>query len=852
MPPEYQELLGALFDVRPVDESGELDVAKLTSLSPQIDLRPLAPAPQPPTNQSRFIRVPQSSRPARKPALIHHDEQAISSSQPPSPDRMDMLRELETELNAPHDPHAVLTRAGAYLATPVVTGKPRIRPILPKKAEPSDRDLHNRILAEIRRPVPVENEASQLQPSPVPALQKEEPGGQQITPVVFGRDSTAIHAWYAKAKPRIIAPAPRKHIFGRIARVALISSLLIGAFAYLAWYGIGMKARIVEHSTSGVQALESAKENLSTFDFVGASDDFSLAYEQFTQAGKGLTVFGASIGSILSGLPGGSKLGTAQNVVEIGKLVADAGQAMSDAFAAIAKTSMLLNPQTGTDMYLAALITPVRNALTRADKNLERVTTLMASVAVDDLPEDKREQFIELSEKTPEFRGLVSQALGYTDFLGRLAGSNGEKRYLVLFQNPSELRPTGGFAGSYGIIVFKDGKFKEFYSDDVYRIDGQLKELYVPPLQLQHITPNWAMRDAAWFVDFSASARKVASFYAKEEGKRVDGVITINPKIVARILEATGPLEMPEYGLALASDNFLATVQNEVEYGKNKELNKPKQIIVDMTPRLIARLASANRDTWLAVVQAFMTGMEERDVLMYFTDTKLQQFAQQHGFSGTVHNGPEDYLMVTFSNIKGSKSDAVTDTSLTLDTQLAATGSVRQALTITRKHNGGSSPYGFYNRQNYSFVRVLVPQNAKLVSISGNTKLSYAPMLNYVKTDFLRDPDLEQLENTMQREQGIVTFQESGKKEFGFWMVVDPGEIKTVELEYEVPIVSPENYQLYVQKQPGLEVSQFNWTLHTPTDRTVRDATPRLTVTDTGYRFTGVLEKDMALRAVLE
>src|SRR3989344_28805 len=97
------------------------------------------------------------------------------------------------------------------------------------------------------------------------------------------------------------------------------------------------------------------------------------------------------------------------------------------------------------------------------------------------------------------------------------------KKYLILFQNPSELRPTGGFPGTYGVVTFKDGKLQDLKVDDVYNLDGQLQELIVPPIQLQHITPNWGMRDANWFIDFPTSARKITAFYKKESGYEVDG-----------------------------------------------------------------------------------------------------------------------------------------------------------------------------------------------------------------------------------------------------------------------------------------------------------------------------------------
>lgn len=851
MPRDYTDMPGALFDVRPVSETGDVDFVRMSSLSTQLDLRPIRNVER--VNPNRVSVLHQN---------ISHNKQRVAragvlkqKSRFNSSDRESILRELEAELNVASDPRTILASVGARVLNSGFTQKPYHRQVILKRSQSQiEKDFHRKIISEIKRPIAHEEE-EEPDTMPLPELPMETalPNAAELASSdVFGQDRSAIHEWYSPRaeQPTLVRASSG---IGHKIRKALIPTLLCAVFVFAGTrYGIGVKDRVIERSVSGVVALENAKENLKAFDFVGASEDFSLAYERFTQAGDGLNVFGASISSLISGIPGVGKLQSANGLIEIGKLIADAGQAMSDALDAVAKTGVLLNPQSGTNMYLSNILAPVHEALSRADQNLARISSLLGSVNLDDIPGDKREQFDELNARLPELRGLVGQALGYAQFMERLAGSRGEKRYLILFQNTSELRPTGGFPGSYGIMVFEDGKFKEIYADDVYNIDGQLKELYVPPLQLQHITPNWAMRDAAWFVDFNASADKVMTFYEKESGRRVDGVITINPKIVSRILDSVGPLAMPEYGLTLTSKNFLSAVQNEVEYGDNKEQNRPKQIIIDMVPCLLAKLISANGTTWLSVVQAFMAGMEGHDILMHFSDAKLQQFVLERGFSGEVEDVDSDYLMAVFTNVKGSKADAVTDTSLILNTKLEQS-SVIHTLDITRRHNGGKSKYGFYNKQNPSFVRVLVPKGSKFISISGNSQLSYAPMMNYPKTDFLRDADLKNLEATMRKEQGITVFEESGKTEFGFWMVVDPGEIKTVELKYEVPAsYARSDYQLYVQKQPGLELSQFEWVLNVPPDRIVGDATPRLTISNDGYRFVGTLPKNLSLRAILE
>jgi len=73
-----------------------------------------------------------------------------------------------------------------------------------------------------------------------------------------------------------------------------------------------------------------------------------------------------------------------------------------------------------------------------------------------------------------------------------------------------ELRPTGGFIGSFGLLNFENGKLGNLNVNDIYAIDGQLKGHVAPPDELLHFLgqPNWYMRDSNWSPDFPISAER--------------------------------------------------------------------------------------------------------------------------------------------------------------------------------------------------------------------------------------------------------------------------------------------------------------------------------------------------------
>src|SRR3989338_10264347 len=814
------KIISAMFDIKPVDDSGNIDISKIYNIQPVLNL-------------GRRFRINKSGKVSfknQKPAKnekfsaidtidgAHRGIEKCGIITTPQ-------EELEKYLNEDLDSAGELTLRGVNIVDGISFGLRRqkikrekwnlepeeVAPVLMKEDFQDSDLLFQEALTQINQRM---REEPLLIVEPYEIVKDVKDGAHHDIEKygIILTDSRSVKKNFVKIK------LPKLSRVGLTVVATSISLLIL--FGY---YGFNLKKELVAEGNSAVAKLENAGENIKNMDFVSASSDFAEAYQEFSKAGDNLNFMGAGISYLLSDLPGfdkltaggSEKLKSAKNLVEAGKLMANAGQAMSDAMSELAKTNLILslNPLSptsgslGSDVSMGEISSSLKKALVLSKKNLENAKELLADIDASSIPENKKASFEEFKSKLPLFEKLVSDSVDYSKFLEDFIGTKGTKKYLILFQNPSELRPTGGFPGTYGVVSFKDGKLQDFKVDDVYNLDGQLKELIIPPIQLQHITPNWGMRDANWFIDFPTSARKIIQFYKKESGDDVDGVVTFSPKIVAKMLDVVGPIEMSEYGLTLDSSNLLPALQEEVEYKGDR--NKPKQVIVDLAPRVLEKLYSAESSKWLEVFNLLVSSIEQKDILMYFRDLNLESFSVDKGFSGQVKNIDSDYLMVTFTNVKGSKTDLVTNSSLKLWTE---SENGKHKVSITRTHNGGDSEYGFYNKKNPTYVRVLVPNNAEFTGLTGNSKPDFKPLIDYSNSEFKKDEDLAKFEEESYADQetGVTIYKEAGKTEFGFWMIINPGETKTVDLEYTVPS-SGEGYQFHIQKQPGLDINDFKF-----------------------------------------
>lgn len=590
----------------------------------------------------------------------------------------------------------------------------------------------------------------------------------------------------------------------RVSKPLIYFSLFIAvtfALTFVLVRSLNLKNNILQRSNQAYINLNSVKDNLSEFKFSEAASSFTLAARNFELLYDDLKKV-SSVFSLLDKITLGG-ISDVSSLIKAGELISEAGLDLSNALEKISGVNLISVIQDSGQTSILKVLNEFRLNLVQASRNLNQAAALIENSDSTLIPESERKKFEEFKSRLPEFNIFIEKAISYSDTLMVILGQSGSQRYILLFQNTSELRPTGGFPGSYALIEFDKGLMEKFFVDDIYNPDGQMKEKIIPPLQLQKVTPNWGMRDANWFVDFSSSAKKVAEFYYKDTGILVDGVMAVNVDLVPEILKITGPIQMQDFELTLNFENFIAEVQKEVEYERTRGENQPKQVLVEFAPKLLEKLSNLNREDWMKVFTLLVSSIEEKDILAYFIDGRLQSFALDNGFAGEIKQTDSDYLMITHTNIMGSKTDAVIDNFVSLDIEKDSKGNLIHTLEIKRKHKGGE--LGFYNKKNNDYLRVLLPEDAELININGNDTFEINQLIDYRRQGFVSDPDLERYESRVKKVGDIEILSEGGKKVFAFWMSVEPGQTKITEIKYKT---SGERSGIYIQKQPGLK-SEF-------------------------------------------
>src|SRR5438270_244485 len=302
-----------------------------------------------------------------------------------------------------------------------------------------------------------------------------------------------------------------------------------------------------------------------------------------------------------------------------------------------------------------------------------------------------------------------------------------------------------------------------------------------PPNPLQEFADHpWVFGDSNFDPNFPGTARDGELTFFNQTGKRVDGVISLDPWAIALLLTATGPLRLPEYSATVDGATFPEDVfQREQAHPNDPEFARTrKQFLAAVAKNLIERLTALPADQWTKVIDAMNTAVTQKHLQVYFNDATAQSGMANFGWAGQLigASSQQEFLMEVESNFGATKANHFMQRRY--DLRLVAEGAtLKHNLTVTLKN---STPTGYVNGRYYRvYVRVYVPANATGLSAQ----------------NLFRDrlP-------TQEQQKGLALMD-------GWWQVnVDPRlgyGTSTFIFSWNTPLSGDTGHSIYWQKQSG-------------------------------------------------
>jgi hypothetical protein len=425
----------------------------------------------------------------------------------------------------------------------------------------------------------------------------------------------------------------------------------------------------------------------------------------------------------------------------------------------------------------------------------------------------------ELQRLQPE----LDTYLRVQDQLPDMLGMNGPRRYLVLAEDPAELRPSGGFIGTYGLVTFDKGKITKTVFQNTLLLDFKPGPPYVePPTGLKnHLLGtkySWQLADAGWSPDFPTAAQKALELYTLESGdSQVDGVIALDTYSIDLVLGVTGPISVPEYGVTVKAGQttmtMLANTRQPTDPGTDR-----KAILDAFGSELLDAMMSTPTTKWPDLLSALKTAASQRHLMVWTKDEGAEALVRWAGWDGAVRQDAGDFVEAVDANVAPtSKYNLVTHRAQDLQVQIDAAGNAHDTLILTWDNRANEAEASALRKLKYTgtngllgdYLRVLTPDKSSLQGVSGG---------GLVQLTGVEDVSSE-----------------AGRTAYGLFLLEPPGST-SVSLSW----ISPQTvqidgktclYRLTVQKEDGRTAEPLSVTVDLPAGAKVIETSPGMVVT---------------------
>lgn len=313
---------------------------------------------------------------------------------------------------------------------------------------------------------------------------------------------------------------------------------------------------------------------------------------------------------------------------------------------------------------------------------------------------------------------------------------NNEKKYLIVFQNSDEIRPTWWFMGSMGILTLFRWKVKSFEKKDVYEFEWDLKKAdysrLKAPKWIIELTDRFWLRDSNYFVNLKDSSENI-KFFMDKSGNDIDWIVYLNQNILLDFLEETWWIKVEWINEEITNKNFseVMSILVEAKLFKKWTLWTPKQILFDFMEVFFTKLK--NDKEYSTYWKILLDNFNKREILLYsFIPEENKIFETLWLWWKINYKDSLDFSYPVYTSLSWNKSDRYRQVKYYKDIIINDDCSIDTTLTVSSTHffpntkeDEISEMFDNYNItktkslidiqwrwDNYQFIRIILPKSA--------------------------------------------------------------------------------------------------------------------------------------------
>lgn len=413
---------------------------------------------------------------------------------------------------------------------------------------------------------------------------------------------------------------------------------------------------------------------------------------------------------------------------------------------------------------------------------------------------------------------LLSSIIEASDSMG---GNQKEGKFLILFLNDKELRPGGGFIGSYGIVTLAHYSVRDITIHDVYDADGQLAEHIDPPPAVRDYlqNPHWFLRDSNFSPDFKENAVRAEWFLSKELGpQQFDGIIGVTTNTIQEIIGDYGEILLPDSGEIITKDNFYEKTQSAVHENFFPGSRQKQNTLSSLSQGLLLEFDRVPKEE---LAQTISDMFQQKQIAAYMRDESIQTVLEEYGWAGRAKQPTGDFIFPVEANVGVNKVNANITRTTEVEVRITGTDSIKH-IVKTRFTNSYAGPTPSDNIYK-NYYQIFVPRGSAVNSVLFEG-----------------------------RDIGYQVYEEHGSTVPTAYVEIPPQSSRTLTTIYTTPYRIDDNedsstYSLLFQKQIGLGISPVRFSLTLPKGSSLLSKDFDAQITGSTIRHDMILRNDTTL-----
>lgn len=331
--------------------------------------------------------------------------------------------------------------------------------------------------------------------------------------------------------------------------------------------------------------------------------------------------------------------------------------------------------------------------------------------------------------------------LNFDEFLS-LMWHYEQRKYLIVFQNNDEIRPTGWFMWSMWIITVYKWKVVSIEKSDVYKYEWEINKIYKAnneakekaPKWLDKLTWTWGLRDSNYEPFVKDTAEDIRGFLNKINVD-LDWIVFINKSTIQEIIRVSWWIEFDTLGMKITDENFSRVISTLVEAKTSKvwTLWTPKQVLFDFAEQFYTHMKE-NKD-YIPYAKVIFNHLQNRDIMIYSFHSDENSLLWKLNLNGELaFHKTLDFAYPVYTSLSGNKSGRYIKTEYKKSVDLIWKCEYKTNLDIIRRHTYNNleeekidvllDTYNVENKfhikkiqwksDNSQYMRIYLPKNAEV------------------------------------------------------------------------------------------------------------------------------------------